>query len=496
MEETCLSFEEETVFCGFDGGNAMMGLIPHMKAAKPLKWIAILMAATTLFVVVFVVPVCSSQSCDEGSTWSLSSQIAGLLGVDTDIETPEKVTVLVVGVDSRKGAKEVHCDAIHSITIDTAKDTVEFVNVPRGTYSYIPRQEHWTPQTELLDAVDVDLKRVEEERQAEEAAWFTNQEVSESEAPTLLPQESTLVPEEEPDVVSLAWAKEQYISNVCEYLGVDEFVSRVEKITGQPVDYRVLVGFSQAQGVLRALSYDPTTTLQYLRHRKSYALGDVQRSYNQSLFLEDLLVHRIDMVDALPKTAQFALYHLIDTDMPYNVARGLIAWAQTSKAREDTKRITHRTAPATTPHAQDIHYNEDAAAEQVATLYARLRAYDRSFTVTDVQPTLLAYIQRQETYAYNALVNGDKDRARDALQPLIDQQIWQQIEEATERQTIMETIAILESTISWFETFNEEQTIEIATSMIWSLELEDGSEFAIDRIQQHLSALLSDRAKN
>ncbi|HBU27854.1 TPA: hypothetical protein DEB00_01935 [Candidatus Uhrbacteria bacterium] len=466
-----------------------------MKAAKPFKWITALVATTTLLVVVFVVPSCVTGDCASGATWHLSTNIADLLGVDTHIETPSKVTVLVVGVDSRKGAKQVHCDAIHSITIDTVQDTVEFVNIPRGTYSFIPRQNNWVPQTELLEVVNAELKQAELDKQAEEAAWFA--EIHGENAvplPLILPQEDVVAETPEvPDLVGLAWAREQYISNVCEYLGVDEFVSRVEKITGQKVDYRVLVGFSQAQGVLRALSFDPTTTLQYLRHRKSYALGDVQRSYNQSLFLEDLLVNRIDMVEELPKTAQFALYQLIDTDMPYAVARGLLAWAQASRVQSDATRITHRTAPAGTPRAQDQHYNEDAAKEQVEQLYAQLRVYDPSFTVKDTQPTLLAYIQQQETFSYNALVNGDKARAREVLQPLVDQQIWQQIEDATERQKKMETIAILDSTLSWFETYSEERTVEIATSMIWSLELEQGSESAIARIRQHLGALLSNR---
>lgn len=467
-----------------------------MKAAKSLKIVAALIAATTLLVVAVISNTCYEGECEPATAWQLSTKIADLFGVDIAAEVPDRANVLVIGVDSRKGAKEVHCDAIHLISIDTVEDTVEFINVPRGTYSYIPKPEHWEPKEELIAAVDYDLKLAEEEaKRLEEERLAELAELGELPEEVDLPVEEEVIEEEaEPiDPTVLAWSKEQYISNVCEYIGVDEFVERIEVITGEEVDYRVLVGFSQAQGVLRALNFEPTTTLQFLRHRKSYGLGDVQRSYNQSLFLEDLLVNRVGMVEELPKTAQFALYQLVDTDLPYPVARGLLAWAQTSEARTDTARISHRTAPAGTPKAQDIRFDEEEAEAQIAALYDRLRVFDRNFTVKDVQPTLVAYVHQELASSYASLVDADIASSRATLQNLIDQQIWHQIEDASERRNVMVSIALLESSLSWYETYKEPHTLNFATSMIWNLELEEDSATAIERIQSHLTELLEDR---
>ena len=467
-----------------------------MKAAKTLKISAALIAATALLVVAVLLRTCDEGDCKPANSWRLSTRVADLFGVDIAVETPDQANVLIIGVDSRKGSKEVHCDAIHLVSIDTVEDTVEFINVPRGTYSYIPKPADWEPDQELLDAVGYDLQKAaeeaEEQEEGEDMDGHPLTPPSQGVEELAVPEE----PQEPPNITALAWSKEQYISNVCEYMGVEEFVTRIEKITGEEVDYQVMIGFSQAQGVLRALRFDPTTTLQFLRHRKTYGLGDVQRSYNQSLFLEDLLVNRVDMVDELPKTAQFALYRLVDTDLPYPVARGLLAWAQTSAVRSDTARITHRTAPSGTPAAQEIRFNEEEADAQVQALYDRLRVFDRGFSVNDVQPTLLAYVNQETTAAYNAFVAVDLETARAHLDGLIDQQIWHQIDDADERRDIMVRLAMLESSVTWFETQSEPHTLEFATSMIWNLELEERSEAWVKQIQEHLTELLRNRVSS
>ena len=111
----------------------------------------------------------------------------------------------------------------------------------------------------------------------------------------------------------------------------------------------------------------------------------------------------------------------------------------------------------------------------------------------DVQPTLVAYVHQELTSSYASLVEADIASSRETLQSLIDQQIWHQIEDANERRDVMVSIALLESSLSWFETQKEPHTIDFATSMIWNLELEDDAGAAIERIQSHLTELLRDR---
>lgn len=450
---------------------------------------ALLIAATALTAVAVLAIGCSN-GCSAGFSFPsaaerFSTKVTDFFGIDIAAQTPDQANVLVIGVDSRKGADQMHCDAIHLVSIDTERDRVEFINVPRGTYTYIPRPDNWVPSDELIQAAYGQLRAPQEEEEGDVDRISTPDDASED---TEAPREVTTR-----DVYARAWQMEQYISNLCEYVGLEAFIDRVEQVTGEEVDYHVLVGFSQAQGVLRALKFDATTTLQFLRHRKSYGLGDVQRSYNQSLFLEDLLVDRTDLVADLPKTAQFALYQLVDTDLPYPVARGLLEWASVSVVRTDTSRITHRTAPKGTPRAQDIRFDEDEAQEQIDALYARLRAYDPSFSVTDVQPTLVAYVRQELTSVQDALVAAELQTARTQLQPLINQQIWLQVEDGETRQQLMVWVALLESSLTWYETYNEARALEQATTFIWNLQLEDDGAEAIARIQAHLTELMRGR---
>ncbi len=456
-----------------------------MKFARYFYRAFVGVAAVTFLVVAVFARTCTEDGCLEPGAWRLPSALDRINAATEPVVLPDKITILVAGVDARSGSDTIHCDAIHVVSVDIKNDRVEFTNIPRGTYTYISMPGGWQPREELVAAVTaqhqapppvlVDPNAPPVEPLAEP--------VPTTSPPPLTPQE----------VTARAWRMEQYLSNVCAYVGFDAFVDRVEDIARVKVDYTVRVGFSQAQGVLRALQFDPTATLQFLRHRKTYGLGDVQRSYNQSLFLGDLLKNQAARVAALPVTAQAALYHLVDTDIPYGTARALMDWAVASPVRTDEGRVTHRTAPSWTPRAQEIRFDAENPDEQVEALYARLKRYDPSFTPRDVQPTLRRYLDEQLTTAYAALVAGDLALAREAIDPVVEQQLWHQVEDAVVREKLMVTVATLESTLTWFETNDMQMALTLATSMVWNLELSHGSEITIRAIQEHLEQLLRPR---
>ncbi|MBT6253998.1 hypothetical protein HOI83_02095 [Candidatus Uhrbacteria bacterium] len=400
-----------------------------MKAARYIKWSAISIGAVVLFLLFFSHAMCPAGQCSDVSGWSISGDIARMLGFYEDVELPDEVNVLVIGVDSRKGSDTVHCDAIHMVHIDLVDETMHFVNVPRGTFSYIPGQP----------------------------------------------------------------PEEQYLANVCDYIDVDTFVERVNVITGYEADYRVQVGFSQAQGLLRALDFNPTTTLQYLRHRQSYAIGDPQRSYNQSIFLSDLVMNRMDIVDSIPLPARFALFKLVDTDMSHSFADALYSWLANSDIPGDTERITHATKPAWTPVAFEMRFDEENAEEQLQSLHKVLRYYDPSFKVSDLQSILKNYIDEHVASSYSKLVNGDLVGARESLDFVTDQQLWHQVEDASSRKELMVEVAVLDSSIVWYESYQQDRALGLATTLIGLLELEEESAPSILKIKTHLTELLEDR---
>ena len=155
--------------------------------------------------------------------------------------------------------------------------------------------------------------------------------------------------------------------------------------------------------------------------------------------------------------------------------------------------MTHRTAPGWTPRAQEIRFDPEEASRQVEELYARLKRYDPTFSVRDVQPTLRRYINERLTMTYAAIVNGNLTTAREHIAPVVDPQLWHQVEDKDAREMTMATAAILESTLTWFETHDMQKTLTLATSTVWNLELTQGSPEVIWGIREHLEQLLRPR---
>lgn len=114
------------------------------------------------------------------------------------------INVLLLGLDSRKGAKSSRCDAIHLFTLNFPDKKITITHIPRGTAIYIPN---------------------------------TSKEGS-------------------------------YLSNSCSIMGIEYAKKNIEKITGENIDYTIKVGFSQTLGILRTLNIPATSALQFLRNRR------------------------------------------------------------------------------------------------------------------------------------------------------------------------------------------------------------------------------------
>lgn len=366
------------------------------------------------------------------------------------IALPESLNVLLVGIDKRYGASKQHCDAIHMLHIDTVGETIEIVNVPRGTRVEFKPPKDWAPEAELLALARAQLQAEREAMNVSEMIQDEDQilpELVEGQPNTLDDAQDLQPSDDDPlfdPVYARAWHIEQYVSNVCKYYDFETFVPHIERITGLKADYTVRLGFSETQALLRVLKFDPAPTLQFLRHRKTFPLGDVQRSHNQAIFIKDILTTRSDLALRVPGLARGALFSLLQTDMPYDLSEALLAWLQKSAINGDASRVTNRTAPAW-GSLEDIHVSEETVAAVLGERLEHLARLQPGFTVQDVQPEIHRLITQSLGRAYRFLQDGEAQSALDALSPLQESRLYLQVEDAQDRQRFMVVLSVLDA---------------------------------------------------
>ncbi len=279
--------------------------------------------------------------------------------------TEDTVNVLVLGLDSRKEGKEQHCDAIHLFAINVKDWTVKVTSVPRGTYSYIPPGNY---------------------------------------SPT-----------------------DYYLANACAFAGLDYGIAQIEHILGVKADYVVTAGFSQVLGSLRVLGLPTTSSLQWLRHRQSYAIGDPQRSQNQAVFIVDVLRKFGGPSARVPAALQYLLYSFVDTKMSFGTARALYEGLVVADINAHPEKITYDMKPFYV--TQDLHLDFANSETQVATLLARLQGRlskdDLSNrTISEVQTELVAYLER-------AFDDGDPE-----FSVVVMAESWRQVEDDAKREEL------------------------------------------------------------
>jgi len=175
------------------------------------------------------------------------------------------VRVLFIGLDKRVGQENGHCDAIQLITLDQGSGTINITAVPRGTYSPLPPGKGVT-------------------------------------------------------------SSDYYVSNACDLGGLDYGIKQIEKILGVKSDYLVVVGFSETLGILRNLGLPTTETLQWLRNRHGYAIGEPQRAHNHSTFIKQMLIKFAPTEKSSINTAlQYLVYKIVKTDLSFAQAQKIIA---------------------------------------------------------------------------------------------------------------------------------------------------------------------------
>jgi len=322
---------------------------------------------------------------------------------ETDLESLSQINILVLGLDARKANQNPHCDAIHMFSLDLDQWNMTVTSVPRGTYAYIPPGNY--PATEY------------------------------------------------------------YLANACSFAGLPYGIEQIEKVIGIKADYVVTVGFSQVMGIVRQLNLPPVESLQWLRNRHTYAIGDPQRSHNQAVFMKDLIINQIDNFEGrLSIPLERLLYSFLNTDLSFETAHALLKGFQKAELSENPWKITLQMRPYY--QTADYHFDPENAEEQIQKiadfLAPRLSRDDFSKRTTeDVQNELIAYLERRLA-------------SIEPIDDLLKKQIWLQVNDPIHRERLQ--FEILKRQI---ETLGDEEAIiELVSAYIIEKETLEETEFA------------------
>lgn len=318
------------------------------------------------------------------------------------IEDASKINVLLLGLDARKEDENPHCDAIHMFTLDVQNWNITITTVPRGTYAYIPQQLAET---------------------------------------------------------------EYYIANACSYEGLEYGIKQIEKVAGLKADYVMTVNFSQTLGILRLFDLPTTETLEWLRHRQSYQIGEPQRAHNQAVFLKDMIVEHLQTFESdftLPM--QYLLYTFVDTDMDFSVARALLDGYVNSGIEQDPDRIQLVMKPYY--ETVDYHFDPETIDAQLEAWVDFLRPYLSSsdlseLSIEEVQASIISYIQ-------------DTIDADEGVKSIYDKQLWLQIEDDEIREELH--YAVIEAHVRSLQDLDE--IIDVMSLYILEKETLEESEWA------------------
>lgn len=248
------------------------------------------------------------------------------------------VRILLIGLDTRAGESVSHCDAIQLLTINKETESITITAVPRGTYSPLP------PGTGTTSS-------------------------------------------------------DYYVSNSCALGGLEFGVHNIERILGTEADYVAFIGFSELVGALRTLRLPTTETVQWLRHRQGYAIGEPQRAHNHSTFIKQMLVRFTPKTIHSTDTAMhYILYKFIDTDLSFAQVKSLIQTLSDMRIYERPEAITLAMRPAY--DVQDIAYDETTAGDYVREMVGPISRYlnpadYQELTETEITANIITLISEK-----------------------------------------------------------------------------------------------------
>lgn len=292
------------------------------------------------------------------------------------------VTILITGLDSRMGTKYNHADANHLIKIWLDSSFIQVISIPRGTF--------------------VDLGRTD--------SINTN-----------------------------------YLANVRSTRGIEKYHKEICKITKtEKIDYFIEFGFAQAIGLIELLGFKENSKqmLQVLRSRKSYGIGDYQRSYNQGMFIRQSIIKQINKKDDIFEDLLLrAGLSLVETNLNFTKLKEIISELKSKQIGKDIANFQIKLMPKFTNNVKLFDFYDK---EEQKKLIGIVNNTAKNLGLED------------KNYDYNAYLTNkirskikfvEKDTVKNPmniqkqLKTMYDQHIWLQITNNKDRDEIRTSIS-------------------------------------------------------
>jgi len=280
----------------------------------------------------------------------------------------KRINIALIGLDGRMGSSGGHADANHVISIIPDAGKIQIISIPRDTY------------------VDCGY------------------------------EDSTHL--NKLTVYYMAAGRKAYLNKLAEITGLGS------------INYYVEFGFSQAMGILRLFGYNSTETLQVLRSRKSFAIGDYQRIYNQAQFVRQLILKHFELINGSLKPIFInGILALVRTNLNYDMISNLFNIIAEKEIYKNPDNITIKIKPGLQTNYKVFDFSNP---EVIANLKQQLNLeYIAKQDTTAFRPKdFQAYLQKKlDKIIFDSAKDTLKNPklAINKLNPYYEQKIWLQI---------------------------------------------------------------------
>ncbi len=292
-----------------------------------------------------------------------------------------RINIAVIGLDTRLGSNAGHADANHIFSIMPDIGKIEIISIPRDTYVDCGYDD-----TTHLNKLTV---------------------------------------------FYLARGRQEYLKQIAA-------ISHLNKI-----DYYVEFGFSQAMAILRFLGYDSKETLQILRSRRGFAIGDYQRVYNQAQFMRQAVSKYFNTVNGpLRPVIINGLFGLVRTNLNYSTACNILDQLKQSNFSSNPNNITIKIRPSLKTDFKIFDFSDPAT---IAKLDKKIEYLSDDYSDTTHK------INNIDGYVYNklrrAVISAESDTAKNPsraiskVEGFYEQKAWHQISDDTKRNELRDRIA-------------------------------------------------------
>jgi hypothetical protein len=207
--------------------------------------------------------------------------------------------------------------------------------------------------------------------------------------------------------------------------GLDYGINQIEKILGKKADYLVMVGFSETLGILRNLKLPTTETLQWLRQRQGYAIGEPQRARNHSTFVKKLLTDYLPEKNSKFNTPfHYILYKIVKTDLSFDESEKIVDVLVNMDLKNNPTKINLFMRPSY--DVQDIAYDPETAGEYVQKMIGPVKNYLKGTSYTGVTT------EEADQRIIESIEDGSSNT--EFIKWAYDNQLWLQIENDTIRE--------------------------------------------------------------